>query len=80
MAHLGVAGDSWDQETLANFSAIVDVGGNTRFMATPVGRDEDGLVRVKMVDEEGNDVADMCVDCGIGVAVEMELGLSLIHI
>jgi Tudor domain len=63
---MGPAG--WTEEMLDHFISLVDMENELVFNICTMGRDARGVERVRMEDNEGNDLTLLCIDGGIGLA------------
>jgi hypothetical protein len=69
LAGLKAGAEGWTAQMLSDFAVLTDVENrpSTVFHVETVGWEEEGgLERVKMVDADGNDLAELCLDMEIG--------------
>ena len=73
-------GDTWSDGERDGAIIVLDVGGETMFTFLNVGKPEDGVYSIDMIDADQNDIAQFLVDTGCACFDKLSGNLfSLIH-
>ena len=72
LAGLAAGPDGWTQAVVDKFCLLVDMENETMFRVHSLGLNEAGVETVRMVDEENNNLTELCLEMGIGSRVHIE--------